>query len=88
MVSGEVLGTVSYYRQGAAEAALVCDLVASRDVAAALDAPGATQADGSALPAVSYTHLDVYKRQAIAGLRAGLNDAGIPDQRIGQVDRA
>ena len=42
-----MLGTVSYYRQGAAEAALVCDLVASRDVAAALDAPGATQADGS-----------------------------------------
>lgn len=53
VVSGEVLGTVSYYRQGAAEAALVCDLVASRDVTAALDAPEATQADGSVLPVVT-----------------------------------
>lgn len=65
IVSGEVLGTVSYYRRGEAEAeaALVCDLVASRDVTAALNAPGGSETGDSSLPVVTDPAANIPARQ-------------------------
>lgn len=63
VVSGEVLGTVSYTRRGETDASLVCDLVASRDVTAALDGAGTSSPDGSALPVVTDPAANIPTRQ-------------------------